>query len=196
MELGSNSTLEYDIEGSYTDFVYSGKPLWAEIGFFMIPALGVPGNILTLVVLSSNTMLRKKPINMFIMHQSLIDLIVCILSIAEELVIEFNINGQVLCHLLGTKVSSHMTLYASSYNMTALTLERHYAIIDPLHYDPEKVRKRLPYVFVFVWMFCIIALGVIPVSTVYENSTCFVATKLQGIYYYKKMSQKNVYNLL
>ena len=181
MELMSNTTLGYASKG-FEKSVFAGKPKWAEVCYFLLPALGIPGNILTLVVLFSNVTLRNKPINMFIMHQSVIDFIVCMLTITEELIIEFDISGQIICHLLRTKIASQMTLFASSYNMTALTLERHFAIIDPLHYDPEKVRKRLPYVFIIVWSFCVIALGVIPVTTIYENSTCYVATRIKGAY--------------
>ena len=181
-ESNTNVTFGYDDENSYEKSIFGGKPMWAEIGYFLVPILGIPGNILTIFVLFSNVTLRNKPINMFIMHQSVIDLIVCFLTILEELVIEFNINGQVICHLLRTKQASQMTMYASSYNMTALTLERHFAIINPLHYDIEKVRKRLPYVFVGVWVFCIAALSIIPISTVYDNSICYTSIRIKGNY--------------
>ena len=182
MEFGSNTTSRYADENSYTEYSFTGVPLWAEIGDYLIPVLGIPGNILTLVVLFSNINLRNKPVNMFIIHQSFIDLIVCIISILEKIVLDFNLNGQVICHLLRTKVSSQMTMYVSSYNMTALTIERHSAIIDPLHYDPDKVKKRLPYIFILLWIFCIVALGVIPVSTIYDNSTCYIDARLEGTF--------------
>ena len=183
IELVNNTTSDFidAVEDSYRKSKFIGKPRWAEVGYYAIPSLGIPGNILTIGILMSNPVLRRKPVNMFIIHQSVIDLIVCILTIAEELIIKYGINGQAICHLFLTKIVSSIAMYTSSYNMTALTLERHFAIIDPLHYDLENVRKRLPYVFTFVWMFCIVALGVIPVSTIYKNAICYTAIKLKGI---------------
>ena len=180
MEHGIYTTMSYDFEKSNNTIDPTVEPLWADIGHYLIPFLGIPGNILTLIVLMSSLTLRQKPVNMFIIHQSFIDFTVCVLSLTERIVKDFNINGQVICHLFTTTVSSQVTMYVSSYNMTALTIERHSAIIDPLHYDTERVRKRLPYVFVCLWICCIVALGVIPISTIYKNSTCYFNARMEG----------------
>ena len=64
--------------------------------------------------------------------------------------------------------------------MTALTIERHFAIVNPLQYDPEKVIKRLPYIFIGTWIFCSVALSYIPIFTVYRHNSCMVIYNLLG----------------
>ena len=95
-----------------------------------------------------------------------------------------------ICHLFLSKTASAIALYTSSYNMTALTLERHFAIVDPLGYDPAKVRRRLPLVFLFVWVFCAVALGFVPMSTIYDNNLgiCLVTIKLKTTVFWDYIS--------
>ena len=57
-----------------------------------INCIGIPGNIATLIVLVSSTRLRKKSINCFLIHQSAVDLWVCILVIVESILV-----GSSLC---------------------------------------------------------------------------------------------------
>ena len=137
-------------------------------------AIGIPGNIIAIIVFLSSAQLRKKPINLFFVHQSVIDLAVCAFNIVEEIFIELNINGQGTCHMIISKTLSLIALYTSTYNMTVLTIERHFAIVNPLQYDSEKVIKRLPYIFVGEWIFCSVALSYIPTTTIYRDGSCMV----------------------
>ena len=173
----SSTTGNLDSEALYIS-KFSGKEQWLQLGYYIIPALGIPGNIITLIVLLSNHTLRIKPINLFILHQSVIDLIACIFTVIEEYLLENGINGDVLCHFFHSKYASGAALFTSSYNMTAMTLERHFAVTDPLHYDSNKVRRRLPFIFLSVWLFCYGALGYVPFSTVYASHVCIPTGKL------------------
>ena len=148
--------------------------------YYIGSVIGIPGNILAIIVFLSSAQLRRKPINLFFVHQSIIDLAVCIFNILEEAFIEFSVNGQGICHMITAKTLSLIGLYTSTYNMTALTIERHFAIVDPLQYDPEKVIKRLPYIFTGEWLFCSIALSYIPIFTVYRHGSCKVIHNLLG----------------
>ena len=148
--------------------------------YYIGSVIGIPGNIIAIIVFLSSTQLRRKPINLFFVHQSVIDLAVCAFNIIEEVFIEFDINGQGTCHVIISKTLSLIGLYTSTYNMTALTIERHFAIVNPLQYDPEKVIKRLPYIFIGTWIFCSVALSYIPISTVYSAGTCKVIHTLKG----------------
>ena len=61
-----------------------------------------------------------------------------------------------------------------------MTIERHFAIVDPLGYDSSKVRRRLPYVFVGSWLFVLGALvGFVPYSTTIIGDGCIIAYKMQ-----------------
>ena len=146
------------------------------------------GNILTIVVLCSSQRLHKKPINRFLIHQSAIDLIACCVTMVEEVSAKLSLVYPVICQLFLSKICSVMILYVSTYNMTFMTIDRHLAITKPLHYDVDKVRRRLPAVFLFTWVFGISVLLFVPVTTVIQDGVCLPAHKLLGTdlweYYY------------
>ena len=132
-----------------------------------------------MIVLLSAQHLRMKPINRFIIHQSVIDLTACFATILEETLAQLNgVVHPVICHLFLNRMSSGMLLYTSTYNMTCMTIERHLAITNPLHYDVVKVRRRLPAVFACTWIFSIIALLFTPITTVIRNGVCLTAYKM------------------
>ena len=152
----------------------------------------ITGNILTIVVLCSSQYLRKKPINRFLIHQSVIDLIACCVTIFEEMAAKLNLVYPVICQLFLSKICSVMMLYVSTYNMICMTIDRHFAITDPLHYDVHKVRRRLPAVFLFTWVFGIGVMLFVPITTVIQDGVCLPAHKLLGTdlweYYYSPHS--------
>ena len=49
-----------------------------------IGALGIPGNILVIMVIATSEQMRKKLINLFILHQSVIDLLSAIVWILKQ----------------------------------------------------------------------------------------------------------------
>ena len=162
------------------DFLPSGKPDQFFIPEMLLAAFGLPGNILTIVVLCSSKQLRVKPINIFLIHQSIIDLLVGLFRILEEVLIKSGVDGTpVICQLFTTEITSAIALYTSTYNITFLTIERFLAITNPLHYDAEKVRRRLPFVFLFNWLFCIGAVIFIPIFTITRDGYCLIVFNIR-----------------
>ena len=49
-------------------------------------AFGIPGNIGAIIVLLSNSQIRQKAVNIFMIHQSVIDLCGCIVTILTALI--------------------------------------------------------------------------------------------------------------
>ena len=68
MDVTNVGILKFNVSTD-TEIIYSERTLIVEICSYIIASLGIPANILTIVVLSSDTKLRRKPINMFIIHQ-------------------------------------------------------------------------------------------------------------------------------
>ena len=138
-----------------------------------------------MVVLLSARHLRMKPINRFIIHQSVIDTIACVITILQEVLAQINGAVQpVICHLLLNKMSAIIMLYISTYNMTCMTIERHLAITKPLQYDVDKVRKRLPFVFLLTWLFSITVLLFVPITTAMREGVCITGYYMRDINYY------------
>ena len=151
-----------------------------ELTYYIVCAIGIPGNIATIVVLMSSDKLRRKPVNVFMSHQAVIDLFACVVTIVEEVMDSYGeqLSKPVLCHVFLSKSGSILFLYTSNYNLLALTVERHFAIVNPLNYDSEKVLRRLPGVFLFIWMITTAGSMYIPTSTVVMYDKCLVAFKV------------------
>ena len=71
-------------------------------------------------------------------------------------------------------------MYASTWNLTCLTIERHLAIVNPLEYDAEKVLNRLKWVFLFVWVLTGIGALMLPLTTVIVDGTCIFVYRMRG----------------
>ena len=113
--------------------------------FFSNWSLGIVGNIWVLIVMMSSSTLRSKPINMFIINQSILDFgaSVCILlrQFFHDLhdIPDIYILRSVWCSMWLSNLV-HIFMFASSgYNLVALSFERYAAIMNPLAYDEEKV---------------------------------------------------------
>ena len=85
-----------------------------------------------------------------------------------------------ICHLVRSNVMTWIALYTSSYNFVMLTFERHSAIVNPLGYHADKVRRRLPAIFVAEWLLMSLVWLFIPVTTVYANGRCRQAKRIVG----------------
>ena len=143
---------------------------------YIIASFGIPGNVLTIVVLTSTLNLRRKPINCFLIHQSVIDSLACIFTIIELILRSYDAAMKmILCKLFLSKTSSVVALYASTYNITALTVERYFAVTNPFNYDPNKVRGRLPFIFASIWCFAVFIQLLPLITTVIKYNHCLLA---------------------
>ena len=146
----------------------------------VICAIGVVGNALAIFVFCSGKQLTQKPINLFFMHQAFIDMMACAFTIVNDVLYMFNVVGPGICHLLTSDVLATMALYTSSYNFVILTIERHFAIVNPFHYNSEKLKKRLPLIFIAEWAIVCLLFTVFAASNVYENGTCVLIKRMHG----------------
>ena len=124
-----------------------------------ISIAGLPGNIFTIVVLLSSATIRHKPVNIFIIHQSVIDFLACLTTILvtkyNPITVHFFGQGSgetFLCTMWVTRSFMWACFSASGYNLMFLTLERCWAITKPFQYNQEAVVKRLPYALMFSWI--------------------------------------------
>ena len=125
--------------------------------YIIVAALGIPGNLFTILVLLSSPSIRQKPVNIFIVHQSIIDTLVCIVTICNTIfndadMVSSEFGKQIFCSILVTRNPMWVAIQTSGYNLMFLTLERYWAIIKPFSYNQSKVMGRLPYVFILCWL--------------------------------------------
>ena len=132
---------------------YTLKVSYVTLGLF-----GIPGNLFTIMVILSSSKMRQKSFNILIVNQSILDCLVCTTSVLliyiDSMDVAFSdFQRYFLCHFwLSTYVLWALTA-CSSYNLTAISLERHHAIWKPFVQSEEKVRSRLPLILFSVW-FC------------------------------------------
>ena len=132
-----------------------------RVAYLSIAVAGIPGNILAICVLMSAKSLREKNVNIFIIHQSFVDLMVCIIEMLSRVIPNVYYGGifqDFLCRFWLSYVLRTGVAHASGYNLMFLTLERYWAVTKPLAYDEARVRKRLPYIFCSVWVIGIVSM--------------------------------------
>jgi len=181
----------WSTDGTSTEFSAITSPEMSRnvskmISYIVVAAFGIPGNVLTIIVLLSARHLRMKPVNLFMVHQSFIDLIVCCMVILQEIFFRMNqvpegLSQVIYCRLWMTKYVVFVPLYTSTYNLVFLTLERHLAITNPLRYNQEKVLHRLPYVFASCWILCGTILAFTPSTTILRDGKCLLIYELLAI---------------
>ena len=150
----------------------------------VLGVIGIPGNVLTIFVLASSARLIKKPINLFLIHQSFIDLLACICMTAEVLAFRYSPVLAVVCHMMFTRITSNICLTASTYNLTFLVVERSLAITNPFKYDSAKVLRRMPLVYALIWIISIVNFIVVPLSTEIFYGHCFIIKKIMFTSYF------------
>ena len=113
----------------------------------LICTSGIIGNILVLFVIGLNPQIRRKPINIFILHQSAVDLLGCFVMNLRLIINNMSyVQNQsetiqtLYCNMWMVS-QIHLILFGvSGYNIVALSIERHQAITKPFQYDEDRVR--------------------------------------------------------
>ena len=170
---------DYEYELLHSDIFPPKSTMWLVISY-IVGVLSIPGNVLTMIVILSSNLLRDKPINIILAHQAFVDITVCLFALIEDTVVQFDIDAgtPVLCHYMLTK--QNICTYVSTFNMTILAIERYLAVVNPLSYDMEKVKKRLPYIFLGEWVFTAGAFCFVVASTTTKPGKCLIGSKLIG----------------
>ena len=126
--------------------------------YLFIPSFGIPGNLFATFVMLSSAEMCQKPCNLFMIHQSIIDLLACVCTFVTQFYDDVTFNKDpslaedLFCHLFLSLGVMWSIVHVSGYNLMALTLERYWAIKKPLKYDSNEVKRRLPYTFILSWL--------------------------------------------
>jgi len=96
-------------------------------------------------------------VNIFILNQSIIDLLGCCAILLYHFTSDLSlvaegISAELYCRFWISSYILWCLICTSLFNLCAMSLERFFAIHNPLRYDEHKVRKRLPYIIVLVWV--------------------------------------------
>ena len=153
----SNDTVVYDADNGLGDDSVTTRSTDIKIMLLTISSFGIPANIMVAIIIISTPAMRRKPFNIFILHQSFVDFIASAVTFFLQLfddidTISSRVGADIFCRVWVATSLMWITILASTYNLTCMTIERHRAVTRPLLYDELKVRRRLPFVCIMVWV--------------------------------------------
>ena len=165
-----------------TSHVGENSTKWyMSIAYLLVGTFGVVGNLLVVIVIFNFTEMRKRVTNVFIINQSLLDLLASILIIATHATYfteKYDMSGPnaaAMCALWVSQFPLWAAFMASTYNLLAMTVERYFKVVHPILHHNSFTRRKAMFVIVVVWLFGLIfnAVTAIPTSRVVGTS-CWV----------------------
>ena len=156
-----------------------------KIIYICVSVFGIPGNLLTLLAILTSPRMKKKPFNLLLVNQSVIDLCYCICGVLNQVIQpEFppNRNGILICKIWSSTYIFWALTSNSNYNLVIIAIERFLATLNPLKYDEERVLHRIPYVVAFVWIsgFIVALPNLIPAYPI-SNTECILFLALSNV---------------
>lgn len=146
----------HDIENSESQGSNIFTPKLASIVYASIGTVGVVGNLLTVVVMCSSAKLRSKITNMYIINQSLLDLVVSVLIIAISNLNYYipyrGLTAQWYCLGWQSRAFVWGLMASSTYNLVALTLERYLEVAHPIWHKLHFTKNKALVSMVILWL--------------------------------------------
>lgn len=134
---------------------------YINVVYLVIGVIGSMGNISVLVVIFSLTKMRQKLTNIFIINQAFTDAVAAISLIGttlhfwhlKSLAGMSGFGGELLCRLWLTKFPLWASLFASTNNLVAVTIERYLEVIHPISHKVQFTKEKAVFIIVLIWIF-------------------------------------------
>lgn len=129
--------------------------------YTVIGLLGVLGNSLVLFVFHKSRNLRKYNSSLFIINQSLLDLVSAVVLIAakwveeevdESTAIKNDVAKWLFCHLWDGEIVLWGLMTSSTYNLVVLSLERYISVRHPIKHKKYIGKKVILVAAIIVWI--------------------------------------------
>ena len=148
-----------------------------HVQYICLGIFALPGNLFTICVILSCPMLRQKNINLLIIHQSFADFAACLFDLLPRLLPHAiymfpDFLQGFMCRVFVSFMIRTCAVHAANYNLMFMTLERYWAVNNPVANDEQKVRKRLPFIFVAAWTIGLISMLPKFITTRFINESC------------------------
>ncbi|XP_033975819.1 galanin receptor type 2 [Trematomus bernacchii] len=139
---------------------WKAESLVISLGFSVIFLLGTVGNSLVLAVLFRNGQMNTKTTNMFIFNLGIADLcfiVFCVPFQATIYTLDEWVFGPVVCKVVHFII--FLTMYASIFTLTAVSLDRYLAICYPLRSRGMRTPKNAVISICLVWALALVFSG-------------------------------------
>ena len=125
--------------------------------YIIIGSLGVVGNLLVIVVMmSAFSRLRHSLTNIYIINQSVLDLVVSVILVCsadvDSAVPWPGLKGDAYCKIWQSKLFLWGFLVSSTYNLVCLTVERYLQVCHPIWHKTSFNHQQVQLSIVTVWL--------------------------------------------
>ena len=137
LDLGNVTNYDVINENSLGNSAVTTRSNDIKIMLLTISSVGIPANIFCGIVILATPWMRRKPFNVFLLHQAFVDFMVCSSTCFLQLFDDINSvpsgkSADVFCRVWVATSLMWMTIITSTFNLTAMTLERYKAVTLPL----------------------------------------------------------------
>lgn len=164
---------EYNTESDvWQDF---GPPLSMRIIYTIIGVIGFVDNAFVIIVIITNKYLRNKTTNMYILNQSVIDLLASGFLVAFYNSPDLKVNDTWLadagCRIWTAKIPLWSLFLASTYNLVVMTVEKRQDLSNPMGHRKSfsKAKMYSSLVFPYIFGFAIQAATSMPPTFVLDD---------------------------
>ncbi|XP_071491438.1 galanin receptor 2a-like [Diadema antillarum] len=152
--------------------------LWIRLCYGIIATLGIFGNFTVMFTVFRVRSMRTLT-NMFIVSLAGADFVTSVflipLHLGLKIPVPAGVGGEMLCRLLLSKFPLWTSFVASVLNLTAVTLERYFSIVHPLHYDAIFTAKKAGVMIFTVWVAGIVMNSYMLYIFFNDNGVCTIS---------------------
>lgn len=178
-----SDTVVSAVTGTVDDLVVGGGLSLEAKLFIGVGVVGVINNGFVVVVIMSSKSMRSGLVNLFIINQSMIDLLTSVFMMVNYptsmnyVMVVGGLGGEFICRLWMSKLSVWSLFMSSSYNLMALTVERCMEISYPFIHMKYFTRRRMYLLIVAIWVIGpVYNLFIIPTTSEVKDGLCMLGT--------------------
>ena len=128
--------------------------------YVCIGIVGIIGNSFATFILLQSKSMRKKLVNIFLINQSILDLVSSIFLVSvgynknESIIVTFSgKKADLYCKLIGSRILFWSAITSSTWNLVFVNFERFLSVRFPIFHKTKIRRKHMIASISFVWLF-------------------------------------------
>ncbi len=155
-----------------------------SLGFLVIGGIGIVSNLFVICVLCSSATIRKKIVNVLIVHQSFVDLLssaalvgTAHLDAAADKHGLSGVHADIYCFFIASKWPLWTLMMTSSFSLIFLNVERYVSIVFPIFHHTKVTRRKILMLLPIVWVLGFLEDSLVASAFVSNGESCGLGTK-------------------
>ena len=172
----NSSELSFTVDTNVIDEIVS------DVILLLICLIGIVGNSVAVLILSASFSIRKSRPYVLLVNQCLMDTLAAlpgVVVIVSKYTLKRDgmegIFDQLLCHTIHNQLGVVINSTASSYNLSALSVERMFSIMWPIRHRLSFTPKNMKWAALAIWLFSFASVLLYSVGTngIAPNGRCY-----------------------